>query len=73
MEDYSNLPLKQRIGATLSHLKLNSEKIDQVTAHCRQDHITPNPFNDRKNKSLYKTNFSPPKMFPDYNQPIPEK
>lgn len=73
MEDSCKFTLKQRISVTLSSLKLKSEKLDQVSAHCRQDHITSNHMDDRMNRSLYKTNFSPPKMFPDYNRPIHDK
>lgn len=73
MEDSSKLSLKQKINVTLSNMKLKSEKLDQVSAHCRQDHITCNHLDDRMSRSLYKTNFSPPKMLPDYNRPIPDK
>lgn len=38
MEDCS--PLSQKIAASLTHFKAKSQKLDQVSAHCRQDHFT---------------------------------
>jgi hypothetical protein len=73
MEDSLNLNLIKKISNSLSHLKLNSDKLDQVAAHCRQDHISSNHLDGRKNRSCYRTTFSPPKMFPDYNRPIPQR
>lgn len=71
MEDSSSF--NRDLRTTLSHLKFKSENLDQVSAHCRQDHLTPHNLEERMNRSCYRSAFSPPKLLPDYNQSVPER
>ena len=45
-------------------------KVDQITAHCKLDHMTPHHSQIpqlKKNQSCYLSSYSPSKAHPNYN------
>jgi hypothetical protein len=53
-------------------MKQVNDQIDQITAHCKLDHMTPHhlEISDlKKNKSCYLSSYNPPQAFTNYNSP----
>jgi len=69
MEEIKKLKYAEKMAQSVSQLKVNLQTLDQVSIHCRRDHISPISREQKKNRSCYYSNYSPPKALPNYNRP----
>lgn len=69
MEEAETLKLSLKIQHELDCSRIKGGPNEQVVSHCKRDHLSPSPFDDRKHVSNYLHSHSPNKQAHDYNNP----